>query len=185
MDVLLVGSLTSTGGKVVSTCTLVRDADRAIVVDPGMAEEDADILGPLSRLGLEPGDITDVVLSHHHPDHTLRAGLFPRAAAHDHWAVYRGGVWEDSDADGRELTPSVRLMRVPGHTPEDIATVAGTADGIVVCTHLWWTESIPKEDPYAELPELLHANRARVLGFADLIIPGHGAPFWPTDSTPR
>ena len=32
---------------------------------------------------------------------------------------------------------------------------------------------------------LLHASRARVLGFADLIVPGHGAPFAPSEATPR
>jgi hypothetical protein len=31
----------------------------------------------------------------------------------------------------------------------------------------------------------LHASRARVLGFADLVVPGHGEPFRPGPSTPR
>jgi glyoxylase-like metal-dependent hydrolase (beta-lactamase superfamily II) len=100
VDVLLTGSLTSTAGKVASTCTLIRDSGRSIVVDPGMADSAVDMLGPLERLGLAPADVTDVVLSHHHPDHTMHAGLFPRAAVHDHWAIYRGSAWEDSDADG-------------------------------------------------------------------------------------
>lgn len=185
IDVLLTGSLTATAGKVVSTCTLVRDEGRTIVVDPGMADGPTAILDPLAGLGLGPTDVSDVVLSHHHPDHTMHAGLFPAAAVHDHWAIYRGSAWESSDADGRALTGSVRLLRVPGHTPEDIATIIGTPDGVVVCTHLWWTESIPEEDPYAELPESLHANRRLVLGFADLIVPGHGGPFRPSDATPR
>jgi glyoxylase-like metal-dependent hydrolase (beta-lactamase superfamily II) len=30
--------------------------------------------------GLAPGAITDVVLSHHHPDHTVNAALFPGGA---------------------------------------------------------------------------------------------------------
>jgi glyoxylase-like metal-dependent hydrolase (beta-lactamase superfamily II) len=185
-DVLLVGSLTSIDGSgVVSTCSLVRDADRLIVVDPGMADRQSDILDPLGALGVSPASVTDVVLSHHHPDHTINVALFPRAAVHDHWAVYRGSDWEDSDAEGRVLTDAVGLIRVPGHTAEDIATVVGTPDGLVVFTHLWWTATIPVEDPYASDPAALHASRARVLGFADLIVPGHGAPFAPSDATPR
>jgi glyoxylase-like metal-dependent hydrolase (beta-lactamase superfamily II) len=125
------------------------------------------------------------VLSHHHPDHTMNVALFPRAAVHDHWAVYRGSAWEDSDAEGRRLTDAVGLIRVPGHTAEDIATVVGTPDGVVVFTHLWWAETIPAEDPYATDPASLHASRARVLGLADLVVPGHGAPFTPSDLTPR
>jgi glyoxylase-like metal-dependent hydrolase (beta-lactamase superfamily II) len=184
-DVLLAGSLTSTGGQVVSTCSLIRDGDRVIVVDPGMAARQADILEPLAAIGIAPHAVTDVVLSHHHPDHTLNAGLFPAAAVHDHWAIYRGADWEDSDAEGRELTPAVGLIRVPGHTAEDIATVARTPDGVVVCTHLWWTEAGPVEDPYAFDAAALHASRERVLALADLIVPGHGAPFHPAKSTPR
>lgn len=184
-DVLLPGSLTSTAGRVVSTCSLVRDGERVIIVDPGMAVRQADILEPLAALGLSPGQVTDVILSHHHPDHTLNAGLFPAAAVHDHWAIYRGADWEDSDAEGRELTASVRLIRVPGHSAEDIATVAGTADGIVVFTHLWWTDTVPVDDPVSPDLDALRASRAKVLAIADLIVPGHAGPFRPSETTPR
>ncbi len=128
-DVLVSGSTTATGGKVVSTCTLLRDAEHAIVVDPGMVDDSGAILTPLGALGLAPEDVTEVILSHHHPDHTLRAGLFPNAAVHDHWAIYRGSAWEDAEAEGRRISNSVSLIRVPGHTAQDIATVASTSDG--------------------------------------------------------
>ncbi len=167
-----------------SSCTLVRDGARAIVVDPGMVARQADLLEPLLAVGLQPSDVTDVVLSHHHPDHCVNAGLFPGARVHDHWAVYHGSDWESVDAEGRELTPAVRLIRVPGHTAEDIALVAGTRDGIVVLTHLWWTEDGPADDPYAPDPAVLHASRARVLAFADSVVPGHGPAFTPGDATP-
>ena len=184
-DLLLRGSLTEPDGGVASSCSLIREGDRAIVVDPGMAPGAEAIVEPLRALGLRPGDVTDVVLGHHHPDHTINAALFQHAAVHDHWATYRGTSWEDADAEGRELTPSVRLLRVPGHTAEDIATVVGTADGIVVLTHLWWTAEGPADDPVAEDADALHASRARVLAIADLIVPGHGAPFRPNAQTPR
>jgi glyoxylase-like metal-dependent hydrolase (beta-lactamase superfamily II) len=186
IDVLVTGSLTSIDGSgVVSTCSVVRDADRVIIVDPGMVARQSDILDPLAAMALAPDAVTDVVLSHHHPDHTMNAALFPRAAVHDHWAIYRGSAWEDSDAEGRRLTDAVGLIRVPGHTAEDIATVVGTPEGVIVFTHLWWTATIPTEDPYAEDQAVLHASRARVLEFADVIVPGHGAPFSPSESTPR
>ena len=185
VDVLLQGGLTDADGGVSSSCSLIREGDRAIVVDPGMATGPDAILGPLRALGLEPGDVTDVVLGHHHPDHTLNAALFPNAAVHDHWATYRGTSWEDVDAEGRELSPSVRLLRTPGHTPEDIATVVGTAEGIVVMTHAWWTAEGPADDPLAEDPEALRRSRARILAIADLIVPGHGPAFRPADETPR
>jgi glyoxylase-like metal-dependent hydrolase (beta-lactamase superfamily II) len=184
-DVLLQGALTEPDGGVASSCSLIREGDRAIVVDPGMASGPDAILGPLRALGLEPGDVTDVVLGHHHPDHTLNAALFPNAAVHDHWATYRGTHWEDADAERRELSPSVRLIRTPGHTPEDISTVIGTAAGIVVLTHTWWTAQGPADDPVAEDADALHASRSRILEIADVIVPGHGAAFKPSPGTPR
>jgi glyoxylase-like metal-dependent hydrolase (beta-lactamase superfamily II) len=185
VDIVLEGSLTSTGGGVASSCTLIRDVDRVIVVDPGMAEGAGSILGPLASLGVRPEDVTEVVLSHHHPDHTLYAGLFPRAAVHDHWAIYRGTDWEDSECDGRVLAPSVILARTPGHTAQDLATLVGTPDGIVVCTHSWFNAQTTVDDETPDDPDALHASRAAILEVATEIIPGHGPRFRPTSETPR
>ncbi|WP_222272993.1 hypothetical protein [Modestobacter marinus] len=43
-------------------------------------------------------------------------------------------------AEGTHITPSIRLHATPGHTPQDITTLVGTADDVVALTHLWWTE---------------------------------------------
>lgn len=185
VDTLVVGSLTSTGGGVASSCTLIRDGDRVIVVDPGMAESARSILDPLAALGVRPEDVTDVVLGHHHPDHTIHAGHFPNAAIHDHWAIYRGTDWEDSECDGRVLAPSVVLARTPGHTAQDLATVVGTPDGIVVCTHCWFNAASTVDDEDPDDAAALRASRAAILGIASTIIPGHGPAFRPSDSTPR
>ena len=181
-DVLLAGSLEP---GVRSTCTLVRDGELVAVVDPGLAPSQASILDPLRALGLGPEAVTDVVLSHHHPDHTVNAALFPNAAIHDHWAVYRGDAWDSRECEGEELSHSVRLWRTPGHSAEDLSTLIGTPQGIAVATHLWWTDAGPADDPYAPDREALRASRVRVLAIADLIIPGHGSPFRPNAATPR
>jgi len=174
------------GDTVASTVTFVADGDVRVVVDPGMVPDPrAAILDPLAALGVAPEEVTDVVLSHHHPDHTLHAALFPGARVHDHWAVYQGDVWTSRAAEGVELSPSIRLIETPGHSPQDITTLVGTADGVVACTHLWWTAAGPAEDPYATDPDALHAGRRRVLEVAALVVPGHGPPFTPGPSTPR
>jgi hypothetical protein len=50
----------------------------------------------------------------------------------------------------------------------------------VACTHLWWAEDGPEEDPLAVDQELLERSRATLLDLAPtLIIPGHGQPFAP------
>lgn len=182
VDVLLTGTLQP---GVRSTCTLVRDGSLIAVIDPGLAPSAAALLDPLAALGLAASDVTDVVLSHHHPDHTRNAGLFPNAAVHDHWAVYRGEAWEARECEGAELSPSVRLIRTPGHSAEDLTTLIGTPEGIVAATHLWWTADGPADDPYAPDREQLRRSRERVLSLADRVIPGHGPAFVPDDATPR
>ena len=174
------------GGRVASTVVLVTDGDSRIVVDPGMVPGQRAILDPLARHGVDPGEVTDVVFSHHHPDHTLNAGLFPGVRFHDHWAIYQDDRWTDREAEGFQLSPDVSLLHVRGHSDEDVATVARTEDGLVVFTHAWWTADGPAEDPYAPDATRLHDARARLLELSPaLIVPGHGAPFRPVPSTPR
>jgi glyoxylase-like metal-dependent hydrolase (beta-lactamase superfamily II) len=166
--------------KVAGTVTLILDGDLIAVVDPGMVAHRGLILDPLAELGLLPEQVTDVVFSHHHPDHTLNAALFAEARFHDHWAVYKDDDWHERDADGYELSPSVRLMRTPGHTAEDITTLAQTEDGLVAATHLWWSAEGPDEDPLAADLSALRTSRESLLAVAPtLIIPGHGGPFRP------
>jgi glyoxylase-like metal-dependent hydrolase (beta-lactamase superfamily II) len=171
--------------RVAGTVTLITDGDAVIVVDPGMVASRAALLAALAAHGPAPGDVTDVVFSHHHPDHTVNAALFPAARIHDHWAVYVGDRWIDRDAHGAELAPSVRLLRTPGHTAEDISTVASTPGDVVACTHAWWAADGPAEDPLGSDAAALHDSRELLLSLASVIVPGHGAAFRPGRTTPR
>ena len=170
---------------VAGTVSLVRDGGRVVVVDPGMVADRALILRPLRELGVAPEDVTDVVLSHHHLDHTLNVALFPVVPVHDFQSVLEGDVFTRRPADGVELTPSVRLLATPGHTPQDVTTLVGTRDDVVALTHLWWTGEGPADDPYSPDRDELRRQRERVLELATLVVPGHGAPFRPSDATPR
>jgi glyoxylase-like metal-dependent hydrolase (beta-lactamase superfamily II) len=161
------------GDGVASTVSLVRDEDLVAVVDPGMVPSRSAILDPLESLGVRARDVTDVVISHHHPDHTINIALFPDATVHDHWATYRNDVWTARPAEGVRLSPSVRLLETPGHTPQDITTLVDTEAGVAALTHLWVYEGAG-EDRLATDPALLEANRDRVLALAALIVPGHG-----------
>ena len=186
VDVLVDGYARREGdvAHVAGTVSLVRSGDLVAIVDPGMVTDPSVILAPLLDHGLAPADVTDVVLSHHHPDHTMHVGLFPHAAVHDVWATYRGDTWRDRPAEGLALADDVVLWETPGHTPQDITTVATTDDGIVALTHLWWHASM-EGDPRAVDLDALHRGRERVLAAATRIVPGHGPAFDVTDATPR
>jgi len=176
VDVLTNGYV---GDRVAGTVVLVRENAAVIVVDPGMVARRDVILEPLRGFGVHEDDVTDVIFSHHHPDHTLNAALFRSARFHDVWAIYRDDVWGDR-TDVIEGAPSVSLLDTPGHTPQDISTLIETSEGLVVCTHLWWSSEGPTIDPLAADQAQLEQSRQKVLDLRPtLIIPGHGPAFTP------
>jgi glyoxylase-like metal-dependent hydrolase (beta-lactamase superfamily II) len=181
LDVLTVGYV---GDRVAGTVSLIRSGTAVIIVDPGMVSSRAKILGPLSALGVGVNYVTDVVISHHHPDHTVNIALFPAARVHDFQATYIDDQWIDHDADF-EVAPSVRLLATPGHTSQDLTTLVETAGGLMALTHLWWSAEGPADDPFAPDRALLAASRQRILDLDPRrIIPGHGPAFLPGASTP-
>jgi glyoxylase-like metal-dependent hydrolase (beta-lactamase superfamily II) len=168
-----------------STVGFVADGAMRAVIDPGMVSDRGLILDPLHALGMQGADITDVVFSHHHPDHTVNAALFPNARIHDFWAIYEGDLWIDRPAEGYGLSENVWMIETPGHTDQDITTLVRTDDEVVAFTHLWWSAEGPADDPYAPDRDRLRGNRERVLDLATRIVPGHGPGFVPSATTPR
>ena len=172
------GYIREEGSRVGSSITLVRDGDFLIVADPGFVRSRSLILDPLEALGVDPEAVTHVFFSHHHPDHTVNAALFPNAEIVDFWARYKDDLWLDNGGDGWNMTPHAQLWLTPGHTEEDASLVIDAEDGTYVLTHLWWkTDRTPEVDPYSPDQAELERQRARVLEVADIVIPGHGEPF--------
>jgi glyoxylase-like metal-dependent hydrolase (beta-lactamase superfamily II) len=163
---------------VAGSVSLILDGDAVIVVDPGMVAERDLILAPLRRHGVEPEHVTHVVITHHHPDHTVNIGLFANAEVIDFWARYRGDQWLDHNGDGYRVSQHARLILTPGHTNEDATLLVETDGGVVACTHAWWrADRTPEVDPLADDQEALAASRLRILAQADVVVPGHGEPF--------
>jgi glyoxylase-like metal-dependent hydrolase (beta-lactamase superfamily II) len=171
--------------RVGSTVTLIVDGGRVIVVDPGMVSGRDALLGALAARGPDPAEVTDVVFSHHHPDHTINAAMFPFAVIHDHWASYDGDRWIGREPGDFALTPAVRLIATPGHTAEDITTLAAGPDDVYACTHAWWGPGGPAIDPLGSDQAALHRSRARILEVSTVIVPGHGPAFRPGPQTPQ
>jgi len=61
------------GEHVGSTITLMTGGDVAVVVDPGMVASRDALLAAVAAHGVAAA-VTDVVFSHHHPEHTVNAG---------------------------------------------------------------------------------------------------------------
>jgi glyoxylase-like metal-dependent hydrolase (beta-lactamase superfamily II) len=174
------------GGRLVaSTIGLVRGQDVTVVVDPGFVADTSSLLQALQQSGVTREQVTHVFISHHHPDHTINAALFPQATVVDFWATYKGDMWQDH-GDNYVIAPGITVLRTPGHTNEDASLVVQSNQGTVVFTHVWWFLSdgalvapgpFPPVDPLAENQTQLDASRSRIQDLADCIVPGHGPPF--------
>jgi glyoxylase-like metal-dependent hydrolase (beta-lactamase superfamily II) len=92
---------------------LVRGEGRVVLLDTGFHRPDwfelfdvEDYLRPDSALmtaGVDPGDVTDVIVSHAHWDHMGGIDLFPDAMIHiqrDEYEYYTGPAWEDGGRNG-------------------------------------------------------------------------------------
>ena len=166
------------GEKTASSIALVRDGDATIVCDPGMVASRRLILDPLAALGVAPETVTHVWFSHHHPDHTLNAALFPNAEVVDFWARYVDDLWLDHSGDGHRLAAHSTMWLTPGHTDQDATLIVEADDAVYAMTHAWWGPGLsPEVDPYAGDQAVLDRSRARILEVAQIIVPGHSGPF--------
>jgi N-acyl homoserine lactone hydrolase len=126
------------GGLGWSTVTLLRGAGRVILVDVGAFGVRRELAKQLRERGVDPRDVTDVVLTHAHYDHAVNFTLFPEATV---WIGADELTWAASQPPGfnplpelyvRELASSTRVRRIvgeeeflpglqairaPGHTP--------------------------------------------------------------------
>ncbi len=159
------------------TMTLVRDGDVRIVVDPGVMVDVNELVDALAAEDLAPEDVTHIFLTHSHIDHFRNLGLFPRATVVEYYGAWQGDVCDDRP---KQLTSDILIEETPGHSSESLSLFVNTDQGVVVvCGDVFWKESGPDHDPYAEDMDQLRKTRQKVLERADWVIPGHG-PMFPT-----
>ncbi|XP_029436490.1 metallo-beta-lactamase domain-containing protein 1 [Rhinatrema bivittatum] len=164
------------------TITLIK-GPQVIVVDTGSPWDRDLILQRLAEHGLQPTDVTHVVCTHGHSDHVGNLNLFPEATFLVSYDICRRDHYlsHDFGAGVPYLIDSwVEVIATPGHTGADTSVlVRGTAEGTVaVAGDLFECEG--DEETWRELsenPVLQEGSRQKVLTMADVVIPGHGAPF--------
>lgn len=207
------------------SCYLIRTGDGHILFDTGFSPRavpgllrndplarfgDQDLLvHRLDALGLDPGDIAMVVLSHLHYDHAGGAHLFPHSeliVQRDEWAFathtprlfeslyYRknfelpGYTWRLLDGD-TELAPGVTALRTDGHTPGHqslLVQLPETGPVILAADCAYWQEHLDAERVPGVVwnPTLALHSIQRLKTLARLtrgrIFPGHDPEFWKT-----
>ncbi len=173
-----------------STVVLVRDGEKAIIVDPGTVPDPGALLQRLACEGLAPNDVNMVIITHAHTDHFRQAGLFPAATLLDAWGSWEGDLWRDF---GGRLSPDIELVPTPGHSNDSLTVFVHTGEAeIAICGDVIYREAAPigppqggggnaglldAGDPFADDPARLRASRQLVLERADFVVPGHGPMF--------
>ncbi len=181
VDVLIKGynkELNQQFHKYACTCTLVRDRDKNIIVDPGSHQSIGMYIFALGDFGLTISDINLVFTTHEHLDHSMNRAVFENATIMDRWGYHRGDEHRFHSSDEEiDITPDVKMVATPGHGGDIHASLLVRTDIGLVCVagDLWWYEDFtPEEDPYANTQEDLVKSRLKILKVADYIIPGHG-----------
>ena len=194
-------SLTSDhGNPAFCSVVLVESGDERVLFDFGHVGRRRKLLTALADRGLEPADISKVVVSHGHWDHLQNADLFGKAQVLIHpdelrnladppstdfgtprWAK---AVLDDLDlhevGEGDEVIPGIQVLELPGHTPGSIGLAVSTPEGPAVLA----ADAVPtlavlrsrraSGRPYDRARA--DASVERVGSMAQVVYPGHDRP---------
>lgn len=181
---------------VIPNSSLIR-AERAYVVDPGVAMQGAPYSAAIESYGENAFGVQDVILTHMHFDHVGALVEFPGRRVHVHeielrqpYAPIQQGLLDLCDVveltgEEGEIEPGVRWMLTPGHADGLITLLVDTADGLVAIAsdcvgplpEYFDEMSLPEDFPQREVL-LEQWRKIRALEPAQ-IIPGHYPPFSP------
>lgn len=142
------------GGLGWSTIALLRGHGRVALVDVGSFGQRQPILDRLAGHNIRPDEVTDVLLTHSHWDHSVNWVMFPQASVAiggDELAWSLSQPWgltpvpelyvRELDGSprlrrirsGKEVLPGITAHDVPGHTPGHLAfRLAGEAFDVIL-----------------------------------------------------
>lgn len=166
------------------TITLIKGR-KNILVDTGGPWDRDFLISALVENGLSPQDISHVVCTHGHSDHTGNTNLFPDAVLISSFDICKGDLYTFHDfASGAPymIDNCIEVIATPGHTMQDVSVIVRTDNSVVAVTgDLFESEADLSDDSLwksmSENPEIQQSSRDRILKTADRIIPGHGDAF--------
>ncbi len=126
---------------------LVRGNGRTILVDSGFYRAQFlkewkvnDYVRPdeaLAKFGVKAEDVTDLIITHMHWDHTDGADLFPKAriwVQQDEYTYYTGAAWQSGGKENGKhggIDPDDVMMLVKKNLAGELSLVAGDAQQII------------------------------------------------------
>ncbi len=185
LDILAIGGLTrDETGKILwasSTSTLIKADGRLIVVDTGGKDMRSALKMSLRQIGVFAKDVDTVVLTHNHSDHKGNVDMFQNAKLYVHSGgddVPKGAEIIEGDVS---IAPGVELVYTPGHTWDSMSVFVDGIDRKYAITG----DAVPLQDNIIKgvppgicvCKDVAMKSIKTICDYADVIIPGHGAPF--------
>ncbi len=167
-----------------STVTLIVTEEHNIIVETALPGESAQIVHALSAQGLSVNDIDYVINTHLHGDHIGNNGLFLKAEFIAHAKEFPARLANVTVIEGEfAVCENVRIIETPGHSYGSISVVVevpGKSKTYVVAG-----DALPIRDNYLQWvppgihfdPNIALASMETIVTLADIVIPGHDAPF--------
>lgn len=179
---ILDGRLVRSGSAILdasSTVSLVVSAEKRVIVDTGSPTDLKLLREALRAASVRPDDVDMVVNTHLHMDHIGGNSLFPNARFYAH-RLENPPLGTIRVSEGFELLPGVELVLTPGHTAGSISVLAHADRRYAICG-----DAIPtKANVENHVPPSININPELALksldfleASADVIVPGHEAPF--------
>ncbi|MFC1849476.1 MBL fold metallo-hydrolase [candidate division CSSED10-310 bacterium] len=188
-----------------STVTLIKEQNELLLIDTGFDRESdfsrlnryrnwSLLKSLLLQYSFEPADITKVFITHFHHDHYGGIEYFDRAQWFCHQFAFDDfqGPLKDKFTpvqDGDQLLPNVIVKHTPGHSRGHSSLLWSADNGsvkVAICgdalLSLAWLQSgyIWKFNSDFFDQDLAKKSINDLLADTDLIIPGHGQPFFNT-----
>ncbi len=162
-----------------SSVTLVESEGQRLLIDTGSPRECRALLSALERMNVSLDSIKHLVNTHMHIDHVGCNHMFRCARTYAH-ALESPPVGTVKVTDSLTILPGVEILPTPGHTYGSVTVFVEGEKRYAVCG-----DAIPTKENYLKHippfinvdPKLALKSMDAIVGFADVIVPGHDAQF--------
>jgi glyoxylase-like metal-dependent hydrolase (beta-lactamase superfamily II) len=162
-----------------ASVTLVEASGKRIVIDTGSPAECDKLLFDLKAVGLSPKEVDIVVNTHLHIDHCGCNEIFENAVVYAH-QLESPPIGNVRISGSITLFPGVEIVHTPGHTAGSVTVFVMAEKRYAMCG-----DAIPTKANYdSHVPPFIAWDKGlamksmdAILASADVIVPGHDAPF--------
>ncbi len=150
-----------------------------IVVDTGSPSRSDRLVMALAAADVRPEEVDALVNTHLHTDHCGCNDMFANAVKYAH-PREDPPIGTIAAVEGVAIGESVTVIETPGHTEGSITVLVEAEARYAICG-----DALPTKANYeSHTPPAVHVDRRlavlgmeRVISVADVVIPGHDAPF--------